>query len=129
MSLGFFEDVFVPSYSLQQPAEFLEADKAWRWAIEDGELITSAGDPVRLRVVDVKFSTVPTPAQLKQRGVRLSVNALTLNREGSGGSWVALFSHPPSSSSVVCGFLCLWVGELPLLFVIFSNMSCWRWLV
>ena len=87
VSLGFFEDVFVPSYSLQQPAEFSEADKAWRWAIEDGELITGAGDPVRLRVVDVKFSTVPTPAQLKQQGVRLSLLALMRKerKEGGGG--------------------------------------------
>jgi len=69
VSLGFFEDVFVPSYSLQQPTEFTEADREWRWRIEDGELVTAPGDSVRLRIVDVKFRTVPTPAQLKQRGV------------------------------------------------------------
>ena len=68
MTLEFFEDIFIPDYSLQQPSEFDAAEKQWCWRVDDGELFTAVGDPVRLRVVDVKFRTIATPAQLKLKG-------------------------------------------------------------
>lgn len=68
MSLTFFEDVFVPDYSLQHPSDFDVSEKQWCWRMDGEELCISVGDPVRLRVVDVKFRTICTPAQLKLKG-------------------------------------------------------------
>ena len=58
----------MPEYSLQQPAVFDPAEKLWFWRLEEGECPLTVGDAVRLRVVDVKFREIETPAQLKLKG-------------------------------------------------------------
>lgn len=68
VSLGFFDDVFVPGHALQQPSEFDEAEKLWAWKFEKETLFMELSEPVRLRVTDVKFNPVPTPSQLKAQG-------------------------------------------------------------
>lgn len=69
--MDFFEDVFVPEYSLQQPSAYDTALKQWDWQVEGEELAMSIGDQVRLRVVDVKFHNIETPAQLRLKGLQL----------------------------------------------------------
>lgn len=71
MTLGFFEDIFIPEYSLQQPSVFNALEKQWCWKLEDGELTMAPGDTVRLRVVDLKFQDIVTPAQLKLKGMEI----------------------------------------------------------
>lgn len=68
VTLDFFEDIFIPHYSLQQPARYESAERQWCWEVEEAELFTSAGDAVRLRVTDVKFRDIETPAQLRLKG-------------------------------------------------------------
>ena len=69
MSLEFFKDVFVPAYSLQEPSRFDTEEQLWFWDYEGNTLFMDLEEPVRLRVKDVKFLVVPTPAQLKLQGV------------------------------------------------------------
>lgn len=68
VSLGFFDDVFVPGHALQQPSVFDEAEGLWAWQFDADTLVMELHEPVRLRVADVKFNPVPTPSQLKAEG-------------------------------------------------------------
>lgn len=75
ISLGFFEDIFVPEYSLQQPSKFDTAEGLWFWEYsQDGgnddshQMYMEEGSEVRLRVKDVKLNTVPTVKQLRAQG-------------------------------------------------------------
>lgn len=63
----------MPEYGLQQPAEFDAQEKLWYWRPEEGECPLALGDAVRLRVVDVKFREIETPAQLKLKGKLQSI--------------------------------------------------------
>lgn len=68
VSLGFFEDIFVPEYSLQQPSRFDAAEGAWFWEWEGNKMYMDEGAELRLRVKDVKLKPVPTVKQLNAQG-------------------------------------------------------------
>ena len=75
VSLGFFEDIFVPEYNLQSPSQFESQDGVWVWTWDEHRLYMDEGSEVRLRVKDVKLNPVPTIKQLRAKG-----NALPLCR-------------------------------------------------
>ncbi len=72
VSLGFFENVFVPSYLLQQPSKFDEKERVWVWKYKDEDDEEEAGsesaeehrltmeknDLVRFRVRSLEFTRV-----------------------------------------------------------------------
>nr|ACO15726.1 DNA-directed RNA polymerase III subunit RPC8 [Caligus clemensi] len=60
VSLGFFEDIWIPPESLQHPYRFDEADQVWVWEYptEDGEkhdLFMDTGEEIRFRVTAESF--------------------------------------------------------------------------
>jgi DNA-directed RNA polymerase subunit E'/Rpb7 len=65
VSLGFFEDVSIPDYALQQPSYFDEAENIWIWKYEGASMYMDIGEEVRFRVSGVRFNHTPGPLQLK----------------------------------------------------------------
>jgi DNA-directed RNA polymerase III subunit RPC8 len=65
VSLDFFDDVFVPSYLLPQPAEYDSRAKLWVWKYEGSEEggIFSMHEQVRFRVESISFTQVETTAE------------------------------------------------------------------
>ncbi len=65
VSLGFFDDIFVPSYLLQTPSEFDAREKVWVWTYNSDEAGEPAvrypmelDEPIRFRVRSVNFSHI-----------------------------------------------------------------------
>lgn len=65
MTLGFFDDIFIPKDELQHPSRFEETEQAWVWEyqIEDSgdgvtkhDLFMDVGEPVKFRVIDEEFT-------------------------------------------------------------------------
>jgi len=59
VSLGFFDDIFIPNEYLQQKSKFVEAEQLWVWEYitDDGthELFMDINEEVRFRVIDEEF--------------------------------------------------------------------------
>lgn len=62
MTLGFFDDIFIPKDELQHPSRFEEAEQAWVWEypVEDGEqdkhdLFMDVGETIKFRVIGEEF--------------------------------------------------------------------------
>lgn len=65
VSMGFFDDILIPSDAMQHPSRFDDKEQLWAWAYEaDGEkhdLFMDMGEEIRFRVVDETFvDTTPT---------------------------------------------------------------------
>lgn len=65
MTLGFFDDIFIPKDELQHPSRFEEAEQAWVWEyqIEDSgdgitkhDLFMDVGETIKFRVIDEEFT-------------------------------------------------------------------------
>lgn len=61
VTLGFFDDIFIPKDELQHPSRFEETEQAWIWEypIDDGQskhdLYMDVGETVKFRVIDEEF--------------------------------------------------------------------------
>jgi DNA-directed RNA polymerase III subunit RPC8 len=60
VTLGFFDDIFIPKDELQHPSRFEEAEQAWVWEypLEDGakhDLFMDVGESIKFRVIDEEF--------------------------------------------------------------------------
>jgi DNA-directed RNA polymerase III subunit RPC8 len=62
VTLGFFDDIFIPKDELQHPSRFEEAEQAWVWEypVEDGEqdkhdLFMDVGETIKFRIIDEEF--------------------------------------------------------------------------
>jgi len=64
VSLGFFDDVFVPTSLMPRGARFEEADNAWTMLVPtaEGDLFLEENDKVRVRVAAVVFNKYNTLA-------------------------------------------------------------------
>eukprot|EP00106_Octopus_bimaculoides_P008018 XP_014775460.1 PREDICTED: DNA-directed RNA polymerase III subunit RPC8-like [Octopus bimaculoides] len=65
VSLGFFDDILIPSDALQHPSRFDEQEQLWVWLYEaedeKHDLFMDIGEEIRFRVVDETFvDTTPT---------------------------------------------------------------------
>lgn len=62
VTLGFFEDVFIPGAYLQSPARFDSEENCWVWEYADGiethNLYMDEKEEIRFRVVKVEFNDV-----------------------------------------------------------------------
>jgi len=60
VSMGLFDDILIPSDSLQHPARFDETEQLWVWQYETDEgkhdLFMDVGEEIRFRVVDEIFN-------------------------------------------------------------------------
>lgn len=68
VSLGFTDDIIVPSYLLQAPSQFDPEERAWTWKYqdEDGEaqdMLMEVGDACRFRVRTLDFTQVKATAK------------------------------------------------------------------
>ncbi|ESP03852.1 hypothetical protein LOTGIDRAFT_109978 [Lottia gigantea] len=85
VSMGFFDDIFIPADALQHPAIFESQDQIWAWEYEVDEdtkhkLFMDIDEEIRFRVVDETFtdttpsgpdttnteSDIPTDPELKK---------------------------------------------------------------
>uniref|UniRef100_A0A7S0V8B2 DNA-directed RNA polymerase III subunit RPC8 n=1 Tax=Polytomella parva TaxID=51329 RepID=A0A7S0V8B2_9CHLO len=65
VSLGFFDDIFIPDYALQEPSFFDDSEKIWIWKFsEEHNLYIDKEEEVVFTVQNIKFSSIPTPQQL-----------------------------------------------------------------
>jgi len=58
VSLGFMEDIHVPSSALPKPSEFIATERAWNWKFEGNDLFMDLGSPVRVRIVRVVYDAL-----------------------------------------------------------------------
>jgi len=63
VTLGFFDDIFIPKDELQHPSRFEEAEQAWVWEcpVEDAEqekhdLFMDVGETIKFRIIDEEFT-------------------------------------------------------------------------
>lgn len=88
MSLGFFDDVFVPNHYFPDPSFFNEEQGIWFWKYTDGDGTTNdmeidLEEDLRIRVESVKFLAVPTPEELERaRGMALFCSTWYINQLG-----------------------------------------------
>mmetsp|Transcript_17707 Transcript_17707/g.24470 ORF Transcript_17707/g.24470 Transcript_17707/m.24470 type:complete len:215 (+) Transcript_17707:86-730(+) len=68
LSLGFFNDVYVPEHALQDPSTFDEIEKLWVWKIDDNEAFMDMGEEVRFRVAGLTFPPEPMASQVGALG-------------------------------------------------------------
>lgn len=63
VSLGFFTDVVIPDYSLQNPSFYHDTERVWYWQYGDDRLPMDPGQEIRFRVTSIRFNPMPTAAQ------------------------------------------------------------------
>lgn len=56
MTLGFFDQIYVPSSLLPEPSYFDEVDNMWAWEFDGHPLWIYAGEQVRFRVYSLQFN-------------------------------------------------------------------------
>jgi DNA-directed RNA polymerase subunit E'/Rpb7 len=59
VSLGFFDDVFVPEHMLQEPSAFDETEQLWTWNYMEEKMFMDLKEPIRFRVSSVRFPDQP----------------------------------------------------------------------
>jgi DNA-directed RNA polymerase III subunit RPC8 len=67
ISLGFFQDITVPEYCLQEPSHFDSNEALWYWKFDGNEMWMDLEERVQFRVQSVKFQSVPKPGHLQAR--------------------------------------------------------------
>mmetsp|Transcript_8658 Transcript_8658/g.14927 ORF Transcript_8658/g.14927 Transcript_8658/m.14927 type:complete len:213 (-) Transcript_8658:614-1252(-) len=65
ISLGFFDDVYVPEHALQDDSFFSEVEKLWVWKWEGNDMFMDLNQPIRIKVHSVRFHSPPTPLQMQ----------------------------------------------------------------
>lgn len=67
VSIGFFEDIFVPSYLLQTPSEYKKQYSHWVWKYDgesaDSEFVFSIGSMMRVKVRTINFTKLQQTAK------------------------------------------------------------------
>lgn len=63
VSIGFFDDVFIPPSNMQDPSEWDEDEKAWIWDYNGERIKLEVGEKVRFRVVGSRFPDSPKTAE------------------------------------------------------------------
>ncbi|KAK9764442.1 DNA-directed RNA polymerase III complex subunit Rpc25, variant 2 [Basidiobolus ranarum] len=62
VSLGFFDDILIPSALLQESTEFDQNEQVWVWRFDGNELFMDVDETIRLRVIDEMFvDATPIP--------------------------------------------------------------------
>merc|ERR1712126_451199 len=98
VSLEFFDDILIPSDSLQHPARYDDSESVWIWEypLEDGEhhdLFMDAGEQIRFKIVSESFvdsgpvkSKSGAETEVKKDEVKVSPFSLTasINEPGLG---------------------------------------------
>lgn len=59
VSLGFFDDVFIPEHMLQEPSTFDVGEQLWTWNYQSEKMFMDLGESIRVRVNAVRFPDQP----------------------------------------------------------------------
>ena len=83
VSIGFFQDVFVPEHLLQEPSVFDENEQLWVWMYQnEHKMFMELDEPIRFRVSAVRFPEQPRSAdELVPGGTR------SARRRGRSRPW------------------------------------------
>lgn len=64
VSMGFFDDISIPSAFLQEPSEYNPSTGLWKWNYEgDADFVLKAGDDVRFKVRTITFTGITSSAK------------------------------------------------------------------
>ncbi|CAF1041139.1 unnamed protein product [Adineta ricciae] len=78
VTLGFFDDILIPSTKLQHPSRFIEAEQTWAWQYETGDethdLVMEIGEEIRFRVVQEIFEDT-APKESPNSGASITQTA------------------------------------------------------
>ncbi|XP_011503071.1 PREDICTED: DNA-directed RNA polymerase III subunit RPC8 [Ceratosolen solmsi marchali] len=88
VTLGFFEDIVIPSHKLQYPSRFDQTEQVWVWEYDTGngekhDLFMDVGEIIRFRVVKEMFAeSLPSnphgPKDSNEKSESKSVSPYTL---------------------------------------------------
>ena len=89
VTLGFFEDVFIPEVYLQAPHKFDSEENCWIWEYQDGlethNLYMDEREEVRFRVVKIEFKDVAKKTQNAESEEQLPMKIVgTISEPGLG---------------------------------------------
>eukprot|EP00898_Chlorokybus_atmophyticus_P007598 jgi/Chlat1/783/Chrsp104S01252 len=59
VSLGFFEDIFIPEHLLQEPSTYDIDEKLWVWKFDGNDMFMDLEEQVRFRVNSVRYPSLP----------------------------------------------------------------------
>lgn len=59
VTLGFFDEIFIPASLLQQPCSFDRSERVWIWNYEGNSLFLDVNETIRVRVLSELFLDVP----------------------------------------------------------------------
>ncbi|KAL9246077.1 hypothetical protein vseg_019657 [Gypsophila vaccaria] len=95
LSLGFFEDIYIPSYALPHPSRLIPdpddpRQKKWEWHPPDLEAYIIEGDEIRFRVIAVDYPSIPLEQEEGSKAFAPLVVTGEMNVDGLGpaGWWV-----------------------------------------
>ena len=103
VSLGFFDDVFVPAHLLQDPSNFDDKEKLWVWEYQGDakqKMHFDLEEKIRVRVQSVRFPDHPT--RDARRGGEDVVMATRSALEGGAGEPLANSNREPARAVTPC---------------------------
>lgn len=87
LSLGFFDEIYVPKALLQAPSSWSGDEKLWVWNVtESDQLFFDIDNMARFRVMDVSYArqlSAPGPLCVEEERPAMSVTA-AVDKEGLG---------------------------------------------
>ena len=96
VSLGFFDDIYIPSYLLQSPSKYVPEKSQWVWNYnvgeEDSDFIFAVGYVIRFKVRNINFTKI----NASSKGIESSVVSEYLGQQNSNNS-----DHNNSGESVL----------------------------
>jgi DNA-directed RNA polymerase III subunit RPC8 len=90
VSLGFFHDVVIPDYALQNPSFFHDTERVWYWQYGDDKLPMDPGQEIRFRVSSIRFNPMPTAAQQAAAAAAAATAAPGAAGTSAGGAAAAV---------------------------------------
>ena len=69
VTLGFFDDIFIPYHYLQQNSEFNAEEQVWVWMYDENEMFMDLDEDIRFRVESEQFFDTSPSVRPKKEGV------------------------------------------------------------
>ncbi|KAK9689778.1 hypothetical protein RND81_09G080400 [Saponaria officinalis] len=89
LSLGFFDDIYIPSYALPHSSHLIPDPEdpkqiKWEWHLSDEEKFIIEGDEVRFRVIAVDYPSIPLEQEEGSKAFAPMVVTGEMNMDGLG---------------------------------------------
>lgn len=69
VTLGFFDDIFIPYHYLQKDSEFNAEEQVWVWMYDENEMFMDLDEDIRFRVESEQFFDTSPSVRPKKEGV------------------------------------------------------------